>query len=169
MNSALKLYEISHQFQALEQLGETDDLPAEVIANTLEALEGDFEVKALQVAKFIVALEANGSAIEEAAKGMMVRAMRVQKRAESIRAYLQFHMQALEKKRIEGTELVISRKANPPAVIVTDEASVPEQFWIQPPQPPKRVDKPAIKAAFAKGERVPGAFIEAGERLDIKC
>lgn len=168
MNAALKLYEISNQFQALEQLGDSDDLPAEVIADTLEALEGDFESKAVQVAKFVLSLEANAAAVENAAKAMGTRGARIRSRAESIKAYLQFHMQAIEKKRIESPELVITRRPNPPAVQITDEHAVPDKFWVEPPAPAKRIDKKAVKAAIDSGERVDGAFVEAGERLEIK-
>lgn len=168
MNAALKLYEISNQFQALEQLGDSDDLPAEVIADTLEALAGDFESKAVQVAKFVLSLEANGQAVGLAALAMSQRAARIQKRAESIKAYLHFHMQAIETKRIETPELVITRRANPPAVVITDEHAVPARFWIEPPPPAKRLDKKAIKNAIDAGERVAGAYVEAGERLEIK-
>jgi Siphovirus Gp157 len=168
MNAALKLYEISNQFQALEQLGDSDDLPAEVIADTLEALEGDFEMKAVQVAKFILSLEANALAVENAARAMGARSTRIYARAQSIKAYLQFHMQALEKKRIEVPDLVITRRANPPAVLITNEHAIPAQFWVDPPPPPKRLDKKAIKAALDAGERVEGAYVEAGERLEIK-
>lgn len=168
MNSALKLYEIAHQFQALEQLGDSDELPAEVIADTLEGLEGDFDVKAIQVAKFILALEANAGAIAGAAASMAARSVRVFARAQSIKAYLQFHMQAMEKRRVEGVELVISRRANPPAVVITDEHAIPDKYWIEPPAPAKRIDKKAVKAAIDAGERVDGAYVEAGERLEIK-
>lgn len=168
MNSALKLYEISNQFQALEQLGESDDLPAEVIHATLEALEGDFEAKAVQVAKFILSLEANAEAVRVGATQMMGRSNRIANRAASIKAYLQFHMQALDKKRVESPELVIARRSNPPAVVITDEHAVPAQFWVQPEPPPKRIDRRLIKAAIDAGERVEGAYVEAGERLEIK-
>lgn len=168
MNAALKLYEISNQFQALEQLGDSDDLPAEVIKDTLEALEGDFDSKAVQVAKFVLSLESNAHAVQLAANAMMMRAARISGRAQSIKAYLQFHMQALEKKRIETTELVITRRANPPAVVITDEHAIPAKFWITPPPPDQRLDKKAIKVAIDAGERVDGAYVEAGERLEIK-
>jgi hypothetical protein len=168
MNSALKLYEISNQFQALERLGESDDLPAAVIADTLEALEGDFEAKAVQVAKFILSLEANARAISLAAVTMAERSARVDKRAQSIKAYLQFHLQAVKKRRIESPDLVIALRANPPAVIITDEHAIPAQFWVQPPAPPPRIDKQAIKRTIDSGQRVEGAYVEAGERLEIR-
>jgi hypothetical protein len=169
VSSALKLYEIANQFQALEQLTESDDLPAEVISDTLEALKGDFEAKAIAVGKFILSLEANAKAINEAARAMAVRAARISARAESIRAYLQFHMQALEKKRIESPELVIARRSNPPAVVITDAGAIAPHFWVQPEPPPPRIDKKAVKAAIDAGERVEGAYVEAGERLEIKA
>ena len=84
--TALKLFEISAQLQQLEMLTDSDDLPAEVIADTLEALEGDFESKAVQVAKFVLSLQANAAAVADAAKAMKERAERIQKRADSIRA-----------------------------------------------------------------------------------
>ena len=166
--TALKLYEISNAFQSLEQLGESDELPAEVIRDTLEALEGDFEAKAVQVAKFILMLEDNAEAITEAADAMLKRAARIANRAASIRAYLQFHLIALDKKRIESPELVISRRSNPPAVVIADEHAVPGKFWVLPPQPAAKLDKAAIGRALKAGETVEGAYLQAGERLDIK-
>jgi hypothetical protein len=165
---ALTLFEISNQFQSLGLLAESDDLPAEVIADTLEALTGDFDVKAIQVAKFILSLEANADAVKEAAKATADRAARIQKRADSIRAYLQFHMEALQRPHIEDIEITLKLKKNPPAVVITDEHAIPAQFWVEPELPPKRLDKKAIKAAIQAGDRVDGAYIEAGERLDIR-
>ena len=48
--SALKLYEIVRQHRELEQLADSGDVPAEVIRDTLEALEGDIEAKSVSVA-----------------------------------------------------------------------------------------------------------------------
>ena len=166
--TALKLFEISAQLLQLEMLTDSDDLPAEVIADTLEALEGDFESKAVQVAKFVLSLQANAAAVADAAKAMKERAERIQKRADSIRAYLLFHMQAINQKRIETPELVIRRQNNPAAVVVTDEHAIPAQFWVQPEPPPLRIDKKAIKAAIDAGARVEGAYVEAGEHLRIE-
>jgi hypothetical protein len=163
----MRLFELTAQFKALEALEFSDELPAEVIADTLEALEGDFEVKAVAVAKFVLTLEAEADAIAGAAAAMKLRAERVQRRSESIRAYLQFQMQALAKMRIDTPELVIKRVVNPPAVQVTDEDAIPDQFWVQPEPPPERIDKKALKAALQAGEQVAGAYLEAGERLAI--
>lgn len=166
--TALTLFEISAQFQSLENLTDSDDLPAEVIADTLEALTGDFDAKAIQVAKFILSLESAADAVKDAAKATTERAVRIQRRADSIKAYLAFHMQALQRKKIDAIDITLRLRANPPAVVITDEHAIPAQYWVEPEPPPKRLDKKAIKTAIDAGERVDGAFVEAGERLEIK-
>lgn len=164
----LRLFEITAQFKALEALTDSEDLPPEVIADTLAALEGDFEVKAVAVAKFILSLDASAESINEAAKAMASRAARMTKRAESVRHYLLLQFQLFDwKRKIETPELVIARRNNPVAVQVTDETTIPDEFWIQPEPPPKRIDKKAVKAALQAGTEIAGAFLESGERISI--
>jgi hypothetical protein len=165
----MRLFEITEQYRALERIEDSDELPPEVIADTLEGLEGDFEQKTIAVAKFILSLEANAEAIGNAAKAMELRAARIAKRAESVRAYLLFQMQAINwSRKIEADDIVIARRNNPVAVQVSDERNVPENFWVQPPPPPKRIDKKAVKEALESGTDVPGCYLESGERVEIK-
>lgn len=164
----MKLFELAAQYIQLEKLTESDDIPTEVISDTLEAIEGDFDDKAVAVAKMILTLEAEGAAIDAAAETMRERAKRVSKRVDNLRAYLLFQCQALDKKRIETSEIVIVRRANPVAVQITDEAFIPERFYVQPEPPPPRLDKKALKIALQTGEHVNGVYLESGERLEIK-
>jgi hypothetical protein len=165
----LRLFEITEQFKALENIEDSDDLPPEVIADTLEGLEGDFETKAIAVAKFIMSLEATAEQVKAAAKATELRAARIAKRAESIRHYLLLQMQIIDwRAKIEADDIVIARRNNPPMVNVADEASVPKAFWVQPEPPPPRIDKKAIKEALQSGDEVPGCYLEAGERVEIR-
>jgi Siphovirus Gp157 len=165
------LYQLVEQYRSLEALDASEDLPAEVIQDTLEGLTGELTVKATNVAKFILNTEAMAEAIENAADAMKERASRIRRRSESIRNYLKVNMQASGITKIEATEFVLSLKKNPPAVIVTDEASIPEAFKAvptPPPPPSPRPDKTAIKKAIQAGVEVPGAHLEQNERLDIR-
>lgn len=167
--SALHLYEIAAQFHDLELLESGDDVPPEVLAATLEGLEGEFDAKCVNIAKFILNLEASAANIAAAAKAMKLRGERVQRRADSIRAYMLFQIQSIDlKKKIETTEITIARRENPPAVQVTDEKAIPEAYWFQPELPPKQLDKAAIKDALQNEVTVPGAYLSRGERLEIK-
>ena len=64
----LSLYQLSHNYlQALDFLTDPElDLPVEAINDTLEALEGELEDKAINVAKFLRNMEATAEAIKAA-------------------------------------------------------------------------------------------------------
>ena len=67
------LYEIAGQFRALSALADNEDIPQEVIRDTLEGLTGDLQLKATNVAKFLLGLEAEAVAIEAAAEAIHQR------------------------------------------------------------------------------------------------
>jgi len=165
------LYKLVEQYRSLEALDASEDLPVEVIQDTLEGLTGELTVKATNVAKFILNNEAMAEAIEQASEAMKQRALRIRRRSESIREYLRINMQASGITKIEATEFVLSLKNNPPSVIVTNEAMIPDAFKVTPTPPPPpvpRPDKALIKKAIQSGVEVAGAHLEQAERLDIK-
>jgi hypothetical protein len=165
---ATPLYQLVRYQHELEALADSGDVPPEQIADTLEALEGDINEKAVNVAAFTQNLEATAQAVREAGKAMLSRADRIEKRAESIRAYLLFNMQAAGVSKIECPWFTLSTRKNPPAVVIDDETVIPPQFIVQPPPPSPRPDRDAIKRALKAGEDVPGCRLTQGERLEIK-
>lgn len=167
-NVLTPLYELVAYRNELETLADSGEIPPEQIADTLNALEGDIQEKAVAVAMFSRNLEATAEAIREAAKAMLTRAERVQRRAESVQQYLLYNMQAAGITKIEAPQFVLAVRKNPPAVIVDDEAQIPADFMVQPAPPPPRPDKTAIKRELQAGHAVPGAHLLQSERLEIR-
>mgnify|MGYP001124589741 CR=1 FL=1 len=67
MPATLKLYELSDDYlQALDALTAQVELPPEAIADTLEGLTGAWDIKALNVARYVRNLEAEAAAIVDA-------------------------------------------------------------------------------------------------------
>lgn len=166
--SNLALYEIAQAYRhALENIADSDELPPEVIRDTLESLEGDFDTKATNVAKFILSLEANAEAISEASKAMELRALRIRKRVESLKNYLLLQMQLVDRHRIDAPDIHMRRQDNPPAVVVMDESIVPPHYWRQPLPPPPVIDKKAIMETLKTGAEVPGCYANRGEHIRI--
>jgi hypothetical protein len=166
--SAITLFTLAEQYKQLEALFDSGDVPEEVIRDTLEGLQGDIAVKAKNVAFAVRNLEAGAAAIKEASKAMAERAARVQRRADSIRNYLLFCMQATGTTRLECEEFTIAVRENPPAVVVNEDASVPAEYMVQEPAPPPRPDKKALKEALQSGKEIRGVWLERGVRLEIK-
>jgi hypothetical protein len=162
------LYEIANQFQELAALADFDDLPAEVIKDTLEALEGTLQLKTTNIIKFVLGLEADAAAMDSAAEAMKQRANRRRKRAESIKAYVLFNLQAASISKVDCPEFTVSVQNNPKGVEVTNVELIPSKFMKQPEPPPPTPDKSAIKAAIEAGEQVPGAWLYQGQHLRIR-
>jgi hypothetical protein len=166
--NAIKLYEIVADYKAVEALESSDDLPEQVIRDTLEGLTGDLQVKATNICKFVRNIEASADVIDDAAKAMQARANRLRKRAESVKAYLLFNLQATGINKIEAPEFVIAVRNNPESVKILENAQIPAEYLVTPEPPPPRPDKTAIKAALKAGKHIDGCYLEAGQRLEIK-
>lgn len=169
MTIAAPLYELVQYQNQLATLADSGEVPPEQIADTLESLEGDIREKSVQVAAFTKNLDATADAVREAAKKMLERADRIEKRAESIRQYLLFNMQAAGISKVECPWFTLTVRKNPPAVVIDDEEQLPREYIVQPPPPSPRPDKDAIKRALREGQAVPGARLVQGERLEIKA
>lgn len=163
-----KLYEIANQFKSLELLADTEDLPADLIRDTLEGLQGDMQLKATSVAKFILGIEVEADAIFAAAEAIRQRGERRKKRAESIRAYVLFQFQQAGVTKVECPEFTMSVRKNPEAVQIMDPERVPAEFMVTPDPPPPRPDKTALKVALKAGREVEGCWLTQSERLEIR-
>lgn len=169
MRSELALYELAGEYHRLLALADTDELPAEVIRDTLEGLTGEIEIKSVNIAKFILSLEAHADAISAAAKQMSNRAQRVRNRAESIRAYLLFQMQATGISKVTCPEFTLAVRSNPPAVGLREDVQLPPEFMTTPDPPEPYPDKRKIAEALKAGKEIEGAWLEQGQRLEIKA
>ncbi len=163
------LYVLTEKFKAFEEFASMEELPPEVIADTFESIDAEWEEKAVAVAAYIKNLEHTAVGIAQAAEAMDRRAERLGKRAESLKAYLQFHFQAMGKSKLENELFVIALRKNPASVVIDDEKQIPESYWVQPEAPPKRIDKKALADDLKAKKDVPGAHLFEGERLEIKA
>lgn len=164
--SNLSLYHLAGQYQeALTALGDLD-LPPEVIADTLEGLQGELQEKATNVAAFVRNLEASAAAIREAEKQMAERRQAIEKRAARIREYLLTNMQASGISKIESPWFVLAVRDNPEAVAIEDEAALPAEYVLV--KEVRSPDKAAIKDALKAGQDVPGCRLVRGQRIEIK-
>lgn len=161
------LYELTTQYRSLERLAETDDLPSEVVRDTLEGLTGEIELKAQNVAAFIRNLDATAEAIDGAIEQMKARRDRLRARSEQVRAYLLENMVATGITKIECPYFRLAVHKSPPKVVIDNAGAVPSDLYVYPEPPPPYPDKKAILARIKSGEIVPGAHVEQGEHLRI--
>lgn len=170
MNTATlpALYILAEDYRnAAAQLADLD-LPPEVVADTLEGMAGDIEVKATNVAMFVRNLEATAEQIKVAEAAMAARRKAIENRAAHVREYLLTNMQRVGISKIECPYFKLAVRDNPPSVVVESIEHIPAEFMRQPEPPPPAPDKKAIAEAIKAGQEVPGAHLSRTQRLEIK-
>lgn len=135
--------------------------------DTLEAVIGQFEVKAQSVIAYIKNQEITEKMLEEHI-GRMTGKLKVAKaRNQSLKDYLARNMQAAgitEIKADDGTFKASFRKSE--AVVILDEAQIPAEFMREAVK--TEPDKTAIRKAIESGRQVAGAKIEGRKNLQIR-
>ncbi len=166
--STMSLYDLSANYlQALDTLTDPEmDIPIEAVLDTLEAMEGELQDKAVNVAKFMKNMEATIQAIKEAEAQMAKRRRAFENRVKWIKGYLKDNMEACDITKIESPWFRLAIQKNPAAVEITDEDAIPEKFREEVVT--VKIDKTAIKNVLKAGQEVPGARLLNGTRLAIK-
>lgn len=162
------LYEIVAQYRAAAAKLEDMDLDEQTLADTLESLSGDLEVKATNTAALVRNIEATAAAIKDAEAQMKARRTALENRAARIRDYLLANMMVAGVQKIECPYFKLAVRENPPAVDIYEPGLIPDQFMVTPDTPPPAPDKKAIAAAMKTGQDVPGCRLTRGTRLEIR-
>ena len=166
--TGLSLYVLANDYQAAAQKLSDLDLPAEVVADTLEGLAGSVEEKSVNVAMFIRNLESSADQMKAAEAEIAKRRKAVENRAANVRRYLFDNMRLCGITKIESPYFNLAIRENPESVVIDSADELPKEYLTQPEAPPPSPDKKAIKDAIKAGIVVPGAHIERGQRLEIK-
>jgi hypothetical protein len=168
MNNNLSLYQLSENYrQALDFLTDPElDFPLEAVNDTLEALGGELEDKAVNVAKFLRNMEAAADAIKIAEAEMAKRRKALENRVQWLKSYIKGSMEACGISQVECPYFKLSIQKNPVSVNILDEDKIPAQFKEQVIS--WKIDKAAIKEAIKSGGTISGAELINGTRLAIK-
>lgn len=135
--------------------------------DTLEAVIGQFEVKAQSVIAYIKNQEITEKMLEEHIGRMTGKLKAAKARNQSLKDYLARNMQAAgitEIKADDGTFKASFRKSE--AVVILDEAQIPAEFMRETVK--TEPDKTAIRKAIESGRQVAGAKIEGRKNLQIR-
>lgn len=164
----MNLFQVASEYRADAAKLEDLELDDQTFSDTLEAISGDLETKAMNTAFVCRNLEATAEQIKEHAKAMTERAKAMENRATRIRKYLLDGLQLAGREKIDTPFFKIKIAQNPPSVVIADESLVPDNYKTDPLPPAPVPDKALIKKALSEGFEVPGCSLVRGKRVDIK-
>jgi len=154
----VSLYKLTEQQRELKEAAGNSDLPAEAFADTFEALEGQFNDKALSVIHVVQNMDSDVEALDAEIKRLTERKKVIKNKQDSIREYLRTNMEANEITKIECPLFTITLAKGRDICVIDDGDSIPDEYVdVQVVQKP---DKAAILKALKAGDDIPGAHIE---------
>lgn len=158
------LYELTGQYKQLLDMAETEELDKQLIADTLEALEGEIETKADGYAKIIRELEGKAELLKSEIDRLSNRKTTIENNIKSMKEALQNAMYITGKVKFKTNLFNFGIQKNPPKLVIDKPEEIPEEFLI--PQPPK-VDNAKLKEIL-KEKELPFAHLEQSESLRIR-
>jgi hypothetical protein len=131
------------------------DLDERTLADTIEGLSDLNEVIAA-IVRSAVTDEALADGLRMRIEDMQTRLSRFEDRACKCREIARDVMVDTDLKKITAPDFTVSLRAGSPALIVTDEAAIPQDYWIA--RAP-RLDRQCLQADLKKGSIIAGAIL----------
>lgn len=163
---SIQLYALGEMYQNVVNLID-EELPDQDILNALMTIEGQIEVKAVNIANLIKSIEAEAEIIKAEEKRLSQRRKSRENVVINVKQYLQETMATLGIEMIKTPTRNISIQNNPPAVQIIDEDEIPGKFLTLIPEH-YEVNKKLISEALKAGEEVKGAELSRGRSLRIR-
>lgn len=173
----MQLYEITDKYKELFNEFDNSDIEDEGVLqayfDTLEAIEGEFEEKAENIAIFIKSLTAEAEAIKNEKQKLETRMKAKENKAKWLKSYLLNAMNAIGSKKIESARVKITTRLNAESVKCSDEQSCMEwlmtnnHFDLLSYKPPE-FSKTKIKDAINSGLEIPYCELVRTQSVIIK-
>lgn len=172
----MKLYEITENYRQLfDTFDDCDKLTNEEIEayfDTLEAIEGEFDVKAENIACFIKELNGEVDLLTAEINNLKARKSSKDKLIDRLKDMLVDNMQAVGIKKIDRPKAKLSLRNNAQSVAFEKESAFIEWAkanncdFLRFKEP--EISKTAVKQALQNGEEIPGAELVRTVSVIIK-
>ena len=164
----MTLYELTTEYMELLAMLEDPDVDEDLIADTLEGIDGELEVKADGYARVMRQMDADAKAIKAEEERLANRRKSLENRAANLKGRLQQMMEITGKVKFKTELFSFGIQKNPAAVVIDEQyiENIPEEYLIQ--QEPK-IDRAKLKEDLKAGKDLDGiAHLEQTESLRIR-
>jgi len=162
-----QLYKLTEQQLELKKMASDEDLSEELIADTFQALQGQFEEKAEAIIYVDKEFDSTIDVISEEIKRLQARKKVMANAKERLREYLRTNMEATEISKIECPLFTITLAKARDIAGIDDVEKLPDDLVeVEVVTKPKKAE---ILKRLKSGEDVPGAYLDKSKRsLTIK-
>ena len=162
----MKLYEMPREYERIYSTMTSDEESTdEEMLKALSEVDDSFRAKVENCAKMMSQLESTSQACAHEIERLIKRKRSHENKAKWLKAYVQECMLDMGMNHVDGDVFRVAIQKNPPSVVVEDEDSVPEKYFVQPPP---KISKSAIKEAIDSGDEVPGCRLQQTQSLRVR-
>jgi hypothetical protein len=164
---SVRLYEITADMRELVAMLDQDGIGLDDIADTMEALELDFNDKVENSVKLIKSLQYDSLACKTESGRLADRSKRIDSRVKWLTDYVSQQMIGAGRPKLMLPEFTTTVRTAVRTVFFTNEESIPDHY--KTIIKAVKIDKKAIKLDLENDVTVPGAELQAGKTwLDIR-
>ena len=159
------MYELTTEFKEILAMAGDPDIDPQALNDTLEAIQGEIEVKADSTAVIINELTSEAAKLKAEESRLAERRKAFENHAARLKDGLYNAMKTVGRDKIKTTLFSFNIQKNPVKLVIDDENKVPQEYLIE--QAPK-IDSAAIKELLKAGNACNYAHLEQSEGLRIK-
>ena len=156
------LYNLTGQYLELAELADDPNMPEDALADTLEGLEGEIEIKAQALLQVVSGIQSDTTAIDNEIKRLSIRKKVMENRVTRLRQYLFDNMTATGINKISCPLFKITLSKPRPMVVVDNADLIPDSYIKTTIH--KAPIKADILAALKRGDAVPGCVMGESKR-----
>lgn len=159
------MYELTADYMTVLSMATDGETPPDAIADTLEAIGGEIEIKAENSAVIMQELNSEVAKLDAEIKRLTARKKAYETNADAIKERIYNAMKAVDKPKFKTTLFSFTIGKNPVKLVIDDAEKIPKKYLI--PQPAK-IDNAALKEELKAGKKCKYAHLEQSESLRIK-
>lgn len=149
-----KLYELTGSMKDLESL----DLDSETLSDTIEAVTGEFNDKAVAILSFTENMSGDIDKLSAEIKRLQARKSVFENRKKRLREYLLYNMESSGITKIECPYFTASIRKGVESVCIDDQELIPDDYITM--EVTEKVDKAAIKRDLKAGNQISGVSLK---------
>lgn len=158
------LYNLTAEYMELLAMAEEEDLDPQVLADTFEGLQGEFEDKADNYAIVIKTLKGQENMLDAEIKRLQERKQILSNNQKRMKESLENAMNLTGNRKFKTLLHSFNIQKNPPSLVWDNKDAVPKEFYTLE----KVFDNAAIKKYLKENGQADFAHLVQGESLRIR-
>lgn len=159
-----KLYELTGNYLNLMELLDNPEVSQEVLQESLQEVKEEIETKAENIAKLIKNIDSDIQGLKVEEKRLNDKRKSLENKQVYLKKYLEESLKTVNMKKVKTSLFTVSIQNNAPSVVIENEESIPECYYITK----RELSKKAVLEDLKAGKEITGVKLEQKESLRIR-